>query len=112
MRFNLVGLQQRRFLMSTTTTPVSIFRMSEPRLQPRAVDQDVLDPGRRKLEVQEKLRLLEQQIQAARVPADLQRALDRLTDLHARSSLDKLQLGACLSSLNSKFKLVLSESAR
>lgn len=79
-------------------------------MTPRPVDRDALDPGRRKLAAQEKLRLLELQIQAARTPPDLQRALDRLTDLQGRYILDKLDLNACLSSLNSRFKLLLSES--
>ncbi|MDB5978859.1 MAG: hypothetical protein JWR07_5619, partial [Nevskia sp.] len=54
--------------------------------------------------------LLELQIHTARSPADLQRALDRLTDLQGRYTLNKLELNACLSSLNSKFKILLSET--
>jgi hypothetical protein len=40
---------------------------------------------------------------------DLQRALDRLTDLQGRYTLNKLELNACLSSLNLKFKIVLMD---
>jgi len=75
----------------------------------RPMNREVLNQGSQRLEVQEKLRLLELQIHAARTPADLQRALDRLTDLQGRYTLNKLELNACLSSLNLKFKIVLMD---
>jgi hypothetical protein len=79
-------------------------------MNPRPMNRDTSDAGVHRLEVQEKLRLLELQIHTARSPADLQRALDRLTDLQGRYTLNKLELNACLSSLNSKFKILLSET--